>query len=618
MPTTSYTFTNSANYTNSNTEVVGGSASLTTTTQAYNYPVLFTSDAGMTYDSSKLEFASSVARQKDHRPANSIFGSTFTSSLNSSWNSSTSTLSATNIGTPLNTGGRLICTGGNNGIYYEDPSIGNIDSTGTVKFKYIPSYSGSPASVIGVIYLGNPASLGGANTVILSHTPYGGTWRVTARDNSNVSIFSTQIIGAAWTSVAGQTYEIELVLNTTSTGIHLFIDGVLHGTLATTFTRGTTATRMYIGSNPTYLAALSDFDDVITFSDAQHTSGYTPGYSISEYSYPETTITTPKLSHTGPGTITALNSFASTNSNAKFTININQSGNYLYWNGANWAISNGTYAQSTDASMFNANVESLPILGAYYGQFKVHFPNQNTQGSITSLTANTQESSYHLSGWVKTSGGISISSLTSLTETVTKPTNTNIQYVIELNGSPRYWNGSSWATSDLSFAQSNSIASLTSNLSTLTPTNSTAKFYAILNTTDEKVTPSIDTLEVVSDFGGVVSDIPETCVVYGYIKDLGANPISGVTVTVQLSEDATEYREAASNLTSNKLVTTSDVNGYWSFSLIKSSEFEGSGTYKISFLKSGVLNIKTNGGNPITFQVPDQTSVDLSSIIGDV
>lgn len=614
MPTTSYTFTNSANYTNSNTEVIEGSASLTTTTQAYNYPILFTSDTGMTYDSSKSEFASSVARQTNQYLP-STFVATYSNSIDANYSVGSGTGVATNGAAIVNEYLDLTHNDIRYVTYTSDSSTNwDLSTEGAIRLKFIPNYSGTPVDMMCLCSFSD--GVFSKNITEIMHKTNG---HLTARVYSSSGSAILEI-GTTFSPVSGTEYIIEFNMDLTTGASRFFVDGTQLGLTSSVISAARTSpTHLKIGTvyNGSYKSNFKIADFQI-FPTPQHTANHSASYTLPETVYSETTITTPELAHTGPGTITAFNSFASTNSNAKFTININQSGNYLYWNGANWAVSNGTYAQSTDASTFNANVGSLPILGASYGQFKVHFPDQNTQGSVTSLTANTQESSYHLSGWVKTSSGISISSLTSLTETVTKPTNTNIQYVIELNGSPRYWNGSSWATSDLSFTQSNSIATLTSNLSTLTPTNSTARFYAILNTTDEKITPSIDNLEVVSDFGGVVTDTPETCIVYGYIKDLGANPISGVTVTVQLSEDATEYREAASNLTSNKLVTTSDVNGYWSFSLIRSSEFEGSGTYKISFLKSGVLNIKTNGGNPITFQVPDQTSVDLSSIIGDV
>src|SRR5690606_17237049 len=120
--------------------------------------------------------------------------------------------------------------------------------------------------------------------------------------------YSAQIIGAAWNPTAGTTYEIELVLDTQNGVCRLFIDGVLHGTLGSTFTRSNTATRLYVGSNAVYTPCDASFEDLIFFSNVQHTANYSPGYTVPEKIYLGSTVALPPFTYTGLGTIIAVES----------------------------------------------------------------------------------------------------------------------------------------------------------------------------------------------------------------------------------------------------------------------------------------------------------------------
>jgi hypothetical protein len=430
---------------------------------------------------------------------------------------------------------------------------------------------------------------------------------------------SAQIIGAAWSPTAGTEYEIEVVLDTTGAGIRLFIDGVLWGTIATTFTRSSTAERIYIGSNPTYTPGLGDFADLILFSDVQHTANYTPGYSVEETKYLNATITSPSIPHTGPGTIISFGTFSTSSTGTpRYALEIDGSGDFLYWDGAAWSVSNGTYAQSTDVTTFDTNSSALPVLGASSGKFKIHFPASNSASTVSQYTSTLTENVYNSSGYLITNSPASADELTSLAETVTTSASTSIKYAIVVDGSAKYWDGSAWSTSNGSEAQMNDVSTINSNASTLLGTaNSLLQLRVGFFTSDQTVTPSIDEAALTYSFGALATDTPETCIVWGYVNDLSGAAIEDVTVTVKMAESQSEYREAASRVLGYSQAATTDSTGYWQMTLIRSSEFEGAGTYKVTFVKSGVLNIKINNGSDITFTVPDSTSVDISTLIID-
>ena len=82
--------------------------------------------------------------------------------------------------------------------------------------------------------------------------------------------------------------------------------------------------------------------------------------------------------------------------------------------------------------------------------------------------------------------------LEDFTETATKPANTEIKYIISIDDGViyQYWTGAAWAASDGTYAQSNTAATVNTNIAAL-GTSGTLKFKAFLNTTDVNATPEL-------------------------------------------------------------------------------------------------------------------------------
>jgi hypothetical protein len=612
MPTTTFTYTTPSNYTTSDAEVSGGNAQLSVTTGPITYPGVIDSDLGYTYDPTKAVFTGGMVEQVDQTAANSILaGKLETKDLN--WHKSGS-VTGTLYGSPTFGTGKMVCTG-SQGVSWEYTTT----AIETHKFIYTPNYTTAPPANVNVF-----TSYNGTNNndrFYLTNSPSGNNLRFDLRNSSGTAVAGLTVIGA-FNPVAGTDYEFEIVLDSVAGTVRVFIDGTLIGTSALgAWTRGGVTSRTILGATPVvYNRAEASYDDYILFDNAQHTSSYVPGYTIVDTIYAETIVTSPEVPHSGPGTIISFDAFAAvTTGSPRFTFEVGQSGDFLYWDGSTWSTSNNTYAQATDAATFNANTSSIPVLGEVFGQLRIIFPDSNTISSVDSFDLTFTENTYSTAGSVVTNTTVSADALTSLSTATTLPANTNIKHGIIVDGALKYWDGAAWVTSDGSEAQLNTEEEITINAAALLGTqNSLLQLHSGLFTTDGTVTPLLDSASLVTDFGGIPSGTQELCTVWGYINTLNGVPISDVTVTVKLVEAASEYREAAGRILGNSLSTTTDSTGYWQLDLTRSSQFEGSGQYKVTFEKANVLNIKTNNNAPIAFSVPDAVSVELSTLITDV
>lgn len=597
---TTINFDNSSNFTfdSSKIEFISSTARLKLQTGNLSFTESYDSDSGFSYDSGKTEFISGQLRQKSQRPANSLFAATFTSTKNASWPSG---IAAVDVGTPTLSGGYLICSGGNNGIYYENSLIGNLGSRGSIKFKYRPAYSGTPASNTGILYLGNPVSLSGADQLGLSHFSAGGTLRVTARNAANGSAHLTASIGLPWSPVAGQTYEFELVFDTEVTGIRLYINGVLHGSLPATFTRSTTATRLYIGANPSYGAALADFDDLILFSNAQHSSGYTPGYSISETEYLETSASLPVWTHAGLGVMLGLTTLSESASGARYSLSLGGDP-FTYWNGSAWAASSGTFAQANTAAEINTNAASLPLSGKTTAQLKVHFQASNTQSSVSANTFSyVGQTQYPTSDPY-----VSVNSISNLDDLLSfaRVSTGDVRFVLMKNGTGYYWNGAAWVSSNSTYAQANSAADVDENAESFTDAGIQFKLRAILHSADGQSTPVLTSATFTYDFYEPAPTSPGSCIVYGFMAGIIGEEISNIRIIVEHESSAWVggyfFPQGSWDFYSDSL-------GYWEADLVQGLSLKFSIEYRDTLGKKRKWDLGTAA-------IPAQISVNFKDL----
>lgn len=617
--TTTYPFTTAGNYTLVDTEVSGGAGRLDLQVETgQTLQETFTSDAGFTYNASLVEFASGLVRQLDQTPSNSVYAAKYASTADLSWHKSGGSTTGTLNGAPTISGGKLVCTG-SQGVYY----VANTNTVESHKFKYTPNYSGTPVANLNTLTCWNGTN--NNDRVVLFHSDISGTWRLTAADSTGVAVVAdATIMGASWSPTASQEYEIEFVIDSVSGTYRLFIDGTLHATLSPgAWTRGTSASRYYMGASTaivSYNRAEGSFDDYIKFSNAQHTTSYTPGYTLVDTIYAEAEITIPTKTYPDAGTIQRLEStWAATEvGTPRYTIND------IYHNGSNWtSVTSAGYAQANTIAQINTFANAYGIVGQDDLDIKLYFPDSNTQHSVDILTMGFQGQEYPTEGTLLTNSSFVAREITSFTATTTTPANTTVKYIMNLNGTDKYHNGSAWVTSDGTNSQANTLAEVQTNLSTLLTENSTVKIKVVLAQTDEDITPEIDLITLVYDFGALEPAAPTQCQVYGFLVDSEDSPLANATVTVTPNRDAPEYKEAASRLIGSAVSKTTDVNGFFSMNLIISSDYETDASnpmvYVLEITLSGEstpISLNGGAGTTITFTVPNQATLNITENIG--
>jgi len=220
-------------------------------------------------------------------------------------------------------------------------------------------------------------------------------------------------------------------------------------------------------------------------------------FDINEYRYLTSIVTLPEMEHVGIGTLLIAYSFETEDyGEPRYAVQIDQSGNYLYWNGSAWAVSNNTYAQATNEITFNEHIEALPVAGATYGQFRIYF----NAGIIQQWVDLTTIALYESTGYstdaqrIKPITRFRAKELISFAETATKASGTALKYTIEIDGQEKYWNGSTVVKSDGTYAQSNMADELNDNILNYINDDKWIRLIALLKTTNNQVTPYLEAI----------------------------------------------------------------------------------------------------------------------------
>ena len=175
--------------------------------------------------------------------------------------------------------GNWLDTHSNGGVLYE--TSGNVDFTqeGTVKFMYKPDYNTAPSNNV---YLFIVEESGTNNNKIFLQHQTSGQLNLVVFDSSGTVVVGSGAPYGVWTCVQGQAYEIEANFNITLGTTCIFIDGVkLGNTQLGTGTRTNSCNSFGVaGGLLTINYALGYFKNLIVYNTIQHTSAYTPGYSV--------------------------------------------------------------------------------------------------------------------------------------------------------------------------------------------------------------------------------------------------------------------------------------------------------------------------------------------------
>ena len=603
---TTIPFDNASNFTFDTTkiEIAGSIAQLNRTITSQSFTQTFSSSVGFSFDVTKAEFTSGVVQQLDQTPTNSVWGTLFdTKDLN--WNKSGSTTGTLN-GIPTFSGGVMICTG-TQGVFYNYTT----NATESHKFIYTPNYSGTPPTNVNLHTTWNGTN--NNDRWLLTHSPSGTNLRFTLNNSAGATVISLATAVAGWSPVAGTDYEFEVVLDSVAGTARVFVDGVLLGTNSPgAWSRGGVSSRSYIGASPSvYNQAEGSFDDYLYFSDAQHSSSYTPGYTVPSTIYDSTNVDLPQFTHT-PGVIQAYTGVTSTESNSpRYTLQVGTN-SFLYWNGTAWVSSDSTYTQASSIADVNANIGTLTnAVNSTQLTPRIHFNAGNTQMSVDNWVANYDgDSVYPTDNPEITQGsGIQVDEITEFSAITTQTGSDEVRFILNFNSADFYWDGASWSSSDGSFAQSNTAADVNANISSFDlSAGGTAKWKTILHSNSGSTTPSITSLTFCYNFFIPSPTDPSECIVYGWEYDSQGDRLEGATITASV---VNSYFNGNIRISPRRISTTTNSDGYWEISLIETT----------STSESVLITITTSNGNSglitTTYDivVPNQISAALSSLI---
>jgi len=607
---TTFPFDNPVNYSLSNTEVALGTGKLILVpfaSQTFNQD--FAASTSFTFDATKTEFVAGKVQQKDRTPANSLYGATYTTVKDLSWNK-IGALTAVLVGVPTLSGGKLVCTG-NQGLYYAYTTV----ALETYKFKYTPNYNTTPPADINIA--GSFNGVDNKDRAVLGHLNTSSLIEVFIYDNGGIPKINTPFAGA-WQPNAGQEYEFELNVNPATGFATLFIDGVLHDSKSAggSFTRGGIASRFYVGSSPwDHDRAEGSFNDLLVFSNIQHTVGYTPGYTTDETIFGNDTIDLPDFVYGGLGEIQSLDSLVTTQVNGvRYTFE------GQFWNGSAWAASDGSHAQANDKATANTNLPALDMTGQTIVSVQAIWPESNTASSVDDLTLGYSGEQFALEGTLLTNVAFVAQQLVSFSATEIAPANTSIKYILNVNGVDIYHNGTAWVVSDGTSTQANTLSEVQANLGTGVVDNATIKIKVVL-ISDGTDTPEIDIITVIYNFGALEPAQPQQCQVFGFLKDALNVPIENAVVKVKPNRTDKTYLEAGNRVIASELSFTTDDEGFFSFNLIVSSEFESLDSPSFQYALEIELPNQTNNvtelepNEPIVFTVPDLPTANITSLI---
>ena len=610
MPETSVVYDTPANFTFDPTkiEISGGLARLLPEPVTVVALEPFSNSAGHVL-SAGAEIVGGLVRSKAQTAATELFRALYSAAPSFDAEFALGSKVGTGTGSPVVTAGKLDLRGGTK-KFVDYPAASNAPSgnTGCIEFDLTPDYSGAPVGATQFfVSIGTEGSA--PNFVAVHHDATSGNLRIAMNDSAGAS--KTVILGAWTTNVAGTTYRFSLNFDTNS-GVaarRLFIGGAQFGTTNTTaFTRSGSGTIVRLGNSAFVAGGSASFaskfqiDNVRIFSTVQRTVNYTPA-AVGDV-YIEATDTLPVVTHSGVGPILSLDAFAATEGGTpRYTIGVD-GGSFMYWTGSAWAVSDGTFAQSSTAANVNANLGTLPgANGAGTIERRVHFPAGNVQASVDLLSTDyTAEVGYWTDDpTIVTNSGVETDGLESFSSVEAAVGSDAVGWIACVSAVDYWFDGAAWATSDGSFAESNTAAEVETNKAALDLTAGfVLKWKAVLHSDDGTTRPSVTSHAYGYSFAAPTASPPAECSVYGYHRDALGNPIEGAVVRLRSSG----FTHGQSSISKRDVSVQTDAVGYWELAAVETA------TISLSPYTLDVDGTFYDG-----LQVPNQISIEVGDLV---
>lgn len=511
-------FTTPSNYDYNPTNVVvsGGVAKLNIIEGSEkNYPL--TTPANYTYDGSKIEVAGGVAK---------LFGSDLTENLEGYWKMDEAVWNGipeevidssnnTNNGRAVNdadteAGGIIGRAGAFDSIGTESVAIphhATLEFESTDAFTYQTWVQCSPSITYrSIMSMQNVSTAVGINLQITSSDKI--------RFNM-VGATGSLAVESTNTIADGEYHHIIVTYDGSgdSDGVHIYIDnndenlfivadslsGSIGNIVPFQLANREKGDQAYDG----YLDEVAVWSKELTSSAVASLYNLGAGLEITYYSLDNPNIT----ANTGYVFSTMLETFTETatkpnGTNIKYQISSNDGTTWKWWNGTAWDnITGGQtdtwyYANETNlASVIDTNIFDLASSGSFKFRAFLHTDDGIITPELSNIYANegvTYPLGYHLITMDYDIEPVSVLNWLNLTETVSKPTGTDITYTYSIDGGSSYNN--TWFTEpELEIAVQNII--------TISDGSDKIRFRFNLSTTDDIETPIIDNLNIFNEQG---------------------------------------------------------------------------------------------------------------------
>jgi hypothetical protein len=174
-----------------------------------------------------------------------------------------------------------------------------------------------------------------------------------------------------------------------------------------------------------------------------------------------------------------------------------------------------------------------------------------------------------------------------ISATVTEPGSDQIKGVVLIDAIDYYWDGSAWSVSS-GYAQSNTIAELNTNLTTLLTEPTYFKIKGYYHSADGSTTPDMTDYTITYEFVG--DDVPDTIdkvSVIGYLYDSEGAAITD-SFNIYLQSRHVIYK-TNTKIKSNIIPVTPNSVGRWEVDLIETTNMAGEQYYIFDFGNNGIL-----------------------------
>lgn len=594
--TINYDMAGNFTFDSSKIEIVGGAARLKLIDDpGQGFSEDFASNAGFAFsDAGKVEVASGVLRQINQRPG-ATFGARFDASVNASFGDGSTIASAT--GGPTISSGKLDLTGG--GKYVNFDGLNNVSQLamlGCIKFRFTPDYNGAPSANQIFLKIDDPDNPG-KNTIELFHAT-NGSFFVLFNDQDGANQLSNSV--APYNAVSGEEVEVELSWDLENEIVRFFGDGFLVAEIPAAFVRSATATVFQFGDSD------ADFlvRDVIVFDSVQHTANFSAfEYTVPPATYAAASAALPSFSYSGPGALAAVTGFdADETGSPRYTLQ------GKYWNGSAWVTSAGTYAEASPLATVAAQIASLPAADAL--SVVAYFDDGNSQGSVDNLLIDYTGQIYPTTDpAIINNSGVGLDGLDGFGANLIASGSDDVRFLLRLDGTNKWWNGSAWVTSDGSLAESNAAAEIEANKDDLDVADgATLQITALLHSADGSTTPSLASATIDYNFFAPTPADPDECIVYGHLRDVLGDAVAEGTKLVIVNHAPLIH--GAYVIAAGKTSVIPDEDGRIEVSLVETESISEHYEFLIEYL-AGTRKVRQSLGRAV---IPDQASINLTEL----